>query len=253
MAIEFVVGTRTKLELISASHGAVRVPLAQTFNYTPSFAERRIFEFDNDETVAVVTNFNGVEISFDHFDSDNKLVDAMVNDLDPAATAIADDPSNYRDIYMLVNVKKQSNNKIFQSVLVKGARLTGAAASEPVREEATLARSGVALNALRLKGAALEYNRALRSGSSAFAQGSANSQTDVEATLNVDKYEFDVTNTPQVVSAADADLDGKALILVLKNGEEYTGATLVGSTISIPDTDFGANDVFETFTTYLDA
>lgn len=254
MSIDFVVGTHTKIELVSANHGAVRVPLAQTFDYTPAFDEKRIFEFDNPEAVAIVTNFNGVEVRFDHFDSDSKLVDAMVNDLDPNATATLDDPAQYKDLCIVVNVRKKSDNTIFQSVLCKGVRLTGAAVAEPVRDEATISRSGVAVNVLRLKGVALEYTRALRTGSSAFAQGVANSRADVEAEPNavsgpVTAYQWDVTNTPQTVSAG-GDLDGKALIYVLKNGSEYVGATLVGSTISVPAADFGANDVFEAFTSY---
>jgi len=258
MGIEFVVGTQTKIELVSANHGAVRVPLAQTFDYTPAFDEKRIFEFDNPEMVAVVTNFNGVEVRFDHFDSDSKLVDAMVNNLDPAAVATVDDPSQYKDLTIFVNVRKKSDNKIFQSVLCKSTRLTGAAVAEPVRDEATISRSGISINVLRLKGVALEYTRALRAHSTAFAQGTSNSRADSVAVVApgtgpATAYTWDVTNTPQVVSAAHSTLDGKALMLVLKNGTEYVGATLTGSTISVPAADFGANDVFEAFTTYIEA
>jgi hypothetical protein len=253
MSINFVVGTRTLLELVSQTHGAVRVPLAQNFDYTPAFEERRIFEFDTADAVAIVTNFNGVDVAFNHYDSDSKLVDAMINDLDPAGTAIADDPSQYKGVTILLNVRSKDTNKIFQSILVKNVNLTGAAASEPVREEAQIARSGTGTNVLRIKGAAIEYNRALRAASTAFAQGVANSHADVVATLNVDVYEFDVTNTPQVVSAASPDLDGESLIYVLKNGSVYTGATITIKTVSIPAVDFGANDVFEVYTTYIDS
>ena len=255
MGIEFVVGTQTKIELVSANHGAVRVPLAQNFDYTPAFDEKRIFEFDSPEAVAIVTNFNGVEVRFDHFDSDSKLVDAMVNDLDPASTATVDDPSQYKDLNIVVNVRKKSDNSIFQSVLCKGVRLTGAAVSEPVRDEATISRNGIAVNVLRLKGVALEYTRALRASSTAFAQGTSNSREDSVAAANVGDtaYEWSVTNTPTVVSASDADLDGKSLIYVLKNGSEYKGATISGTKISVPKADFGANDVFEAFTSYIEA
>lgn len=252
MGIEFVVGTFTKLELISQTHGAVRVPLAQNFDYTPAFDERRIFEFDTADAVAIVTNFNGTEIRFDHFDTESKLVDAMVNDVDPGATAILDDPSHYQDLHIILNIRKKSDSSIFQSILARSVRLNGAASTEPVREEATIARSGVATNLYRLKGVAVEYTRAKRAGSTAFAQGSANSHVDKTATLNVTVYEWTVDNTPQTVEANDPDLDGKSLILVLKNGAEYTGATITGSTIKIPSADFTANDVFEAFTTYID-
>lgn len=253
--IEFVVGTKTKIELVSATHGAVRVPLAQNFDYTPAFDERRIFEFDNEEAVAVVTNFNGVQISFNHLDSASKLVDAMVNDIDPAATATVDDPANYQDLTLFLNVRSKSTDLIFQSILVKGARLNGAASTEPVREEASIARTGVATNALRIKGAAIEYNRVLRSGSTAFAQGSENSQADKTAALDVDQYEFDVDNALQNVTAKDSDINGQAILLVLKNGEEYdiSNVDVDGTTLGVPDTDFGANDVFEFFTAYVDS
>lgn len=253
MGIDFVVGTDSLLELASLSHGMIRVPLAQNFDYTPSFEERRIFEFDSADAVAIVTNFNGVDIAFTHFDSDSKLVDAAVNDLDPAATALVDDPSRYKDITLMLNIRSKDTDLIFQSVLAKGLRLNGSASTEPVREEGQIARSGVATNVLRIKGAALEYNRALRTGSSAFAQGSANSQSDKTATLNASNYEITTDNTPQTVDANDSDIDGGAIILVLKNGEEYTGASLTGSTLKVPDSDFDTDDVFEFWTTYIDS
>jgi len=252
MSIEFIAGTQTKIELISQSHGAVRVPLAQNFDYTPSFEERRIFEFDSADAVAVVTNFNGVEVRFDHFDTHNQLVDAVVNDLDPAATALADDPSLYKEVTIMLNIRSKDTNLIFQSVLAKAVRLTGAASAEPVRTESTISRSGVAINVLRLKGVALEYSRALRSGSTAFPQGSANSNVDKVAALNLTNYEITLINTPQVVVANDPAINGTALIHVLKNGNKYTGATISASKILIPSADFGANDVFEAWTTYLD-
>lgn len=252
MSIEFVKGVNTKLELISKTHGAVRVPLAQNFDYTPAFDEKRIFEFDSADAVAIVTNFNGVEVRFDHFDSSSKLVDAMVNDVSPAAAAILDDPAHYSDMNIILNVRG-SNGKIFQSVLCKSVRLNGAASSEPVRDEGVMARSGIAINAYRMKGVAIEYTRCLRDASTAFAQGAANSNVDKEATAGTGIYTWDVANTPTVVSANDANISGKALILVLRNGDIYTGATLIDKAINIPSSDFNADDVFEAFTTYVDA
>jgi hypothetical protein len=256
MGIEFTVGTKTKIELISANHGAVRVPLAQSFDYTPSFDEKRIFEFDRDEVAAIVTNFNGVEIRFDHFDSDSKLVDAAVNDLNPTATALVDDPTGYQDLNIIVNVRKKSDNKIFQSVLCKAVRLTGAAVAEPVRDEATISRSGVATNVLRIKGVGIEYTRALRAASTAFAQGAANSRVDKVAAIGSGAdsiyYVWTVDHTPTAVTANSA-INGSALIYILKNGTEYTGAVISGSTIKILLADFTANDVFEAYTTYVES
>lgn len=252
MAIEFIRGKNTKLQLASATHGVVEVPLAQNFDYTPAFDERRIFEFDSADAVAVVAEFNGVEIRFDHFDSESKLVDAMVNDVNPAATAIVDDPAHYQDLTVFLNIRKESTQQIFQSVLVIGCKLNGAAAAEPVREEAAISRSGAATNVLRLKGVALEYNRVLRSGSSAFPQGLANSYSDVVAVPYLSKYIVNLNHTPQLVKANDPSLNNTGLILVLKNNDVFTKAVLNGTTVEIPSADFGVNDVFEIFTTYLD-
>lgn len=253
MGVEFVVGTDTLLELVSSSHGAIRAPLAQNFDYTPAFDERRIFEFDRSDAIAIVTNFNGVDISFNYFDTDSKLVDAVVNDLDPAGTALVDDPSNYKEFHALLNVRN-SDNLIFQSVLAKFIRVRGSATSEPVREEATITRDGAATNALRLKGVALEYNRVLKSGSSVFTQGAANSRSDKTAALVTTNQEFDADNTPVAVEAADPNLNGKKIVFVMKNGEEYTDTiTVAGDTISIPDANFDTDDVFEVFTAYIDS
>ena len=253
--VDFVVGTSTQIVLVSSTHGAVRVPLAQNFDYTPSFDERRLFEFDREEACAIVTNFNGVEISFNHLQSGSKLVDAMVNDLDPAAAVTVDDPANYQDLSLFLNVTDRTSKLIFQSVLIKGTRLNGAAASEPVREEGTIARTGVATNAFRIKGAAIEYARALRSDSvSAFVQGSSNIDTDKSGVVNGGNHEFDLDNEPVAMSANDQDIDGEKIILVLKNGVEFTGTVNITGTktISIATADWDQEDVFEIFATYLD-
>ena len=55
------------------------------------------------------------------------------------------------------------------------------------------------------------------------------------------------------MAAADPNLNGKALIYAMKNGAEYTGATISVSKVLVPEADFGANDVFEFFTTYIDS
>jgi len=140
--------------------------------------------------------------------------------------------------------------------LARGVKITGAASAEPVREEGIIARSGVAINVLRLKGVALEYNRVLRSGSSAFAQGSANSQADVETVVVTTQETFNTTNTPQPVEAQDPlvlDPSG-AIIYVLRNGERYTGNIgVTGTLVSIPTAEFAVDDVFEVWTSYIDA
>ena len=115
---ETVVGTRTKLELISQSHGSIRVPLAQSFDYTPNFSERTIFEFDNDEASLVVTSFDGVDVRFDYLDSDSKLVDASLNDLDPSLAVTTHDPSVLKETQVILNVRGE-DGLVSQSIIAK--------------------------------------------------------------------------------------------------------------------------------------
>ena len=150
---ETIVGTRTKLELVSKTHGIVRVPLAQSFDYTPRYDERTIFEFDNAEAALVVTSYNGAEVRFDYFDSDSKLVDAVLQDIDPGSTITVHDPSVLKAIHTILNVRNE-DGKIFQSILAKAIRIRGVAATEPVREESRITVDGTATNVLRVKGAA---------------------------------------------------------------------------------------------------
>src|SRR3972149_11919801 len=157
---ETVVGTRTKLELVSKTHGIVRVPLAQAFDYTPRYDERTIFEFDNNEAALVVTSYNGAEVRFDCFDSDSKLVDAMLQDVDPGSAITVNDPSVLTNIHLILNVRDEEG-KVFQSVLGKFVRVRGVSATEPVREESRVTVDGTATNVLRVKGAALLYSRIL--------------------------------------------------------------------------------------------
>jgi hypothetical protein len=247
---ETVVGTRTKLELVSKSHGIVRVPLAQSFDYTPRYDERTIFEFDNNEAALVVTSYNGAEVRFDYFDSDSKLVDAMLNDVDPGSAITVHDPSILKGIHCILNVRNE-DGKIFQSIIAKSVRVRGVAAVEPVREESRITVDGTATNVLRLKGAGLLYSRILASvpaGSVYLQAVPPNSDTDQnfplltpwEVTLDEPSEEVEIDN----VMRRD--------IMVLKNGVQTdTGWTLTATKFTLTSAP-ATTDVWEVVTAYLD-
>ena len=246
---ETIVGTRTKLELISETHGAIRVPLAQSFDYTPGFTERKIFEFDNDEAALVVTQFDGVDIRFDYLDTDSKLVDASLNDLDPGATVTEHDPSVLREINIILNVRGE-DGLIFQSVLAKAVRIKGVTATEPVREEGVITVDGGSTNVLRYKGAGLLYTRILASvpDASVYTQSiPPNSATDKNFPGS---GPFDVTLDETAVAINEA---GDLAVLVLKNGEEIdTGFTLTSTTFTLSTTPV-TTDVYEVITAFIDS
>lgn len=246
---ETIVGTRTKLELISASHGTIRVPLAQSFDYTPGFTERKIFEFDNDETALVVTQFDGVDIRFDYLDTDSKLVDASLNDLDPGATVTEHDPSVLKEINVILNVRGE-DGLIFQSVLVKGVRIKGATATEPVREEGVITVDGGAENALRYKGAALLYSRILANvpDASVYTQSiPPNSSSDQNFAVST-PFKITLDKTAVVINEA-----GDLGVLVLKNGEAVdTGFTLTSTEFTVADPGPLDTDVWEVVTAFID-
>ena len=245
---ETIVGTRTKLELVSETHGSVRVPLNQNFDYTPRFTERVIFEFDNDEAALIVSSFDGVDIRFDYLDSDSKLVDAALNDLDPGASVTVMDHSTLKSLNIFLNVKGE-DGVIFQSILAKGVRVKGAATTEPVREESSVTIDGTATNVLRVKGAAILYTRILHDTPdvSVFLQGSLNSSVDKNFPANPGPYTVAFDETAVNLGG------GEYALLVLKNDEiadtaDYT-LTAADITLTAEPAD---TDVWEVYTTYID-
>lgn len=251
MAIETIIGTNAKLVLVSQTHGSVRVPLNQNFDYTPRFTAKTIFEFDRVDAALSISLFEGVDVKFEHLDSDSKKVDAAINDLDPAADIIVDDPSSYSTIQAYVNIKN-SLGKIFQSVLAKGVTIKGSATTEPVRDESRITRDGEALNCQRIKGGAIEYTRALKSGSTAFPQGSANDGVDKAWTVDMGTSTYDLDNTAEVISGSNK------VLLALVNGTDNSeldspyDIAITGTTVVITP-DLEDNDVFELFTVYKPA
>lgn len=246
---ETVVGTRTKLELISETHGSIRVPLAQSFDYTPNFTERTIFEFDNDEAALVVTSFDGVDIRFDYLDSDSKLVDAALNDLDPGSTVTVHDPSVLKESNIILNVRGE-DGLIFQSVIAKGVRISGISSTEPVREESTITIDGAATNVLRLKGAALLYSRILANTPDASVYDQVvppNSSTDQNFAVST-PFKITLDKTAQAIDDA-----GTLAVLVLKNSEVVTtGFTITTTEFTVDDPGPLATDIWEVVTAYLD-
>jgi len=249
---ETVVGTRTKLELVSKSHGIVRVPLAQSFDYTPRYDERTIFEFDNSEAALVVTSYNGAEVRFDYFDSDSKLVDAMLQDIDPGSTITVHDPSVLKGIHTILNVRNESG-KIFQSILAKAIRIRGVAATEPVREESRITVDGTATNVLRVKGAGLLYSRILAdspAGSVYLQAVPPNSDTDQNFPASPGPYVITFNKNAELVEIQGVS---KRDIMVLKNGVEVTTGYTISATQFTVSTTPAATDVWEVFTAYLDS
>ena len=253
MAIETIFGTQTKLVLISQTHGSIRVPLNQNFDYTPRFTARSIFEFDRLDAAVSISTYEGADVRFEHLDTDSKLVDAAIGDQDPAATVVLDDPSNYKEIQMYANVKN-SLGVIFQAVLAKGVKIKGSATTTPVREESRVTRDGEALNVQRIKGGAIEYTRALNAASTAFDQGSANDGVDkVRTDGGTSVYTLD--NDPEIIPNSGS----RRYLLALVNGTDNdsldspfsiafsgTGNKTVTITPAV-----GANDVFELFSVYV--
>lgn len=245
---ETVVGTRTKLLLVSKTHGIIRVPLAQSFDYTPRFTERTLFEFDNAEAALVVSSFDGVDIRFDYFDSDSKLVDASINDLDPGASVTVHDPSVMKKLNVILNVKGE-DGLIFQSIIAKEVRVKGITATEPVREESRVTVDGAAINVLRIKGAAMLYSRIL-----AFAPDA--SVYDQVVPPNADTDQNFPVSTPFEITLDKASvvIDGgtKRDVIVLKNGEiETTGWTLTSTKFTLDDEPLDT-DIWEVVTAYTD-
>jgi|GEM_PF-6409453 len=248
--METVIGTRTKLELSSRSHGIIRVPLAQSFDYTPRFSERTIFEFDRDEAAIVVTTFDGVDVRFDYFDSDSNLVDSVFNDLDPSSTITMHNPATLRAFNAMLNVRSETTGLIFQSVLAHGCRVRGVATVEPVREESRITVDAAAQNVRRLKGAAMLYSRMLAN----MPDASVYEQTD-PPNSDVDQnfpamspYEITLNEATEEVDTA-----GTRYLLVLKNGEEADTAEFTVSATKFTLTSAPATtDVWEAWTAYID-
>lgn len=247
--MELIQGVRTKVVLASLNHGAVRVPLAQSFNYTPKLTERNINEFDNLEVAQVITSFDGVDVSFDYLDSDSKLVDAMFADVSPAASVVLDDPSNYKLVNVFANMKGIDTGLIISSVLCKACRAKGSPYTEPVKEEAKVTRDLSATNVIKVKGAAIMYARIhLETGYSGYSQAVP---PNAYADLGISG-----------VSGAYVGFSGYTLIpydgasgydfWVLKNGEEVTTGYTMSASGFITTDPCGANDTWEVFGLYVD-
>lgn len=250
--MELIQGVRTKVVLVSDTHGAVRVPLAQSFNYTPKMTERNINEFDNLEVAQVITTYDGSDVTFDYLDSDSKLVDAMFADVNPASTAVLDDPSNYKLVTVFANMKGIDTGKIVSSVLCKACRAKGSPYTEPVKEEAKVTRDLSATNTIKVKGAAILYTRIhLATGYSGYSQAiPPNAYTDTVS--GISGYSGCTTGFAETLIPYDG-VSGYDFY-VLKNGTDVTGEvgyTMTASGFTITDVP-AATDVWEVFGLYQD-
>ena len=238
--MDTIQGVRTKVVLVSFGHGAIRVPLQQTFNITPRFTERTINEFDNLEPVQIVTTYEAVDCTFEYLETDSKLVDAAINDQDPAAAIVVDDPSSYQPVTIFANSKSLTSGKIFAGTLIKGCMAKGSPYTEPVKEERRVTRDFTGLNVLNIKGGGVYYQRMV-SNAPAFAQGASNAYADLTFSSN------------KVTNAKDAlVINGNYYMLVLKNGViTTTGFGMSRDWFNLNATP-ASTDVWEVFYAYDD-
>jgi len=247
--MESIQGVRTKLVLISRSFGAIRIPLAQSFNYTPRITERTINEFDNLEAAQVVTSFDGIDVTFDYLDSDSHLVESCFANADPGADVTIDDPTAYKQVNVFANMKGLESGKIFASILAKNCRAKGSPYTEPVKEEARVSRDLSGTNVLKVKGGAILYTRIL----------AATPDVSVyEQIIPPNAYEDDnfPATTPFEVTLAKTGIDvggSKYYLWVLKNGSEATtGFTVTDEKFTV-DAEPEDTDIWEVFTVYIDS
>jgi hypothetical protein len=242
---DIVQGTKTTLELISNSHGIVRIPLAQSFDYTPQYAERKINELGRTEAVLTISTFNGADIRFDILDSDSKLLDSTIQDVDPASTIVVHDPSNLKKFHAMLNITNEAG-VIFEGILAHGVRVKGMASAEPVAEEARITVDGSGQNVRRVKGGAILYNRFVTAATTAYEQANPpNSQEDIELTMT------DTVGTFSIALAVDAE-SNPITLLVLIDGEEADpdSVTITSTTITL-DTALDDASVLEVFGVYI--
>ena len=255
MSIETIYGYNAKLSLVSQTHGSIRVPLNQNFDYTPRFTSKTIFEFDRLQAALIVSLFEGADVRFEYLDTTSKLTDSAINDVDPASSVVIDDPTDYKEVQMYLNIKN-SLGKIFQSVFVQGAKIKGSATTEPVRDESRITRDGEALNVLRIKGGAILYTRAITSTSTAFAQGSANDATDTtsDEVTTPGSSIVTLTQDPEIVNNT-----GNRYLAILLNGTDISEMD-VPPTVAFSGTGnkkitltpaLGNTDVLEVFSVYI--
>lgn len=248
---DFVRGVATKVELVSKSKGAFRLPLAQSFDYTPRFTERTINEFDNLEAAAVLVSFDGVDVRFDYFDTESKVVDAAINDLDPTGVVI-NNPGGLKNVQILLNIKNE-DGIIFESIFCRDVRVKGQASAEPVKEESRITVDGSGTNVIRIKGHALLYTRILHDTPdvSVYQQALANGNSRVDDNFPA--------VTPFKVTLAETAIDlptdfgfGTKAVQVRKNGEAVTTGYTLSSTEFEVTSAPAATDVWEVVTVYVD-
>jgi len=248
---EFVRGVATKIELVSKSHGAYRVPLAQSFDYTPRFTERTINEFDNLEAAAVLVSFDGVDVRFDYFDTDSKLVDAALNDLDPTGVVI-NDPSNLQILEVVLNIK-DSNGDIFESIFCRDVRTKGQGSAEPVKEESRITVDGSGTNVIRIKEHGLLYTRILANAPdpSVYEQSLVNGNSRVDKNFPANPGPYKITLDESAVTLPQDFGFGTRAIQVRKNGDAVTtGYTLSATEFEVTSEPL-ATDIWEVVTIFL--
>jgi len=245
--MDTIQGLRTKLVLVSFSHGSVRVGLQQTFNVTPRFTERTISEFDNLEPALIVTTYEAVDCTFEYLDSDSKLVDAAINDQDPGATVVLDDPSAYQPVTAFANSKSLTSGKIFAGTLVKGCMAKGSPYTEPVKEERRVTRDLTGLNVYSLKGAGIYYQRMLANTPAGTVYSQAvppNAYTDLNFSVGPD---YNVTNVKDALL-----VKGSYALLVLKNGVEIDTGWAMSQNYFHVTSAMVSTDVWEVFYAFDD-
>lgn len=242
-------GKRTSVHLVSKTHGQQRTTLQQNLTITPAFTAETEGEYGTKKPVLSYGEFQDCEVAFEYDAGDNKVIEAMLMDVNPMSEVIAILPDLIQPVQLYANDESYATGKVYQGVLVQQMAVSGFPDAGTLVDKQKYTPTFKASYAQLVKGAGILYSRIVASGFTGYP-----TSDDITA-AGVGPYTATISSAAKSIPKPDGTT--KNILLVLLNGEVIedpaaAGITVSGTTVTFTDA-LGTGDVLEVFTAYVPA
>lgn len=248
MGNDLTKGKRTPVDMVSYTHGRQTLPWVQSLNITPNGTSESYGQFGSDDAVIVVNSFMDADLALEVLVSDQKQLEAMLMDVDPAGDAIVLNPGTARPVSIFAQYNGiVDGNDVIGSVFVPNAVLTGMPSTEDLTTPAKVTYNLKGKFLRKVTDAKIEYSRCVLPGFTGFATA------EDKPFVGAGPYTVAMTNVVLVYEEAGGATTKNYLCVMLNGVPIDTGFSIVTalgvSTLTYTGT-LAVTDVLEVFTIY---
>jgi len=134
-------GKQSRMDIVSYSHGRLRIPIQQTLTITPKMSAGMVEEFDNDNPILTYRQYEGCDLAFEVLETDLPDLKAVLMDVDPAGTVIGYDESQLKRVNAFINYTGKNSTIVYMGDYIENLNLSASPVTGTLKDPMKVTRT----------------------------------------------------------------------------------------------------------------